>query len=390
MMKRTLLIAILFCFVLPNSMLADSWQEVLIGVEQNNTSLRALRDGVEAEKAENHTGLTLSDPEITYSHYWGSPTSMRARNDLSVSQSFDYAMLFGIKRRAAQSKDQLADIRYEEQRHEVLLQASRLLVNVVYYNRCLAEHRRQQDEMQQAAKLAERAYEEGKISRMDCNKSRILLAELSATIAQEELERQEQLSLLRLLNGGSEVVFADTVYSISPAAFANHTAFAGRSALTNRREQAEQQVAEDELRVARAASVPQLTVGYVSELTREEKFRGVTVGLSVPLWSNKANVRRARARQVAARSEQEDVVSRLQNEYEALRQRAERQQQYVQTLQAQLPALSNAPLLRSAFLRGDVSALDYYSELSADYDFHHRILQAERDYQLLMCELGWF
>lgn len=386
MKKIFFLISILAFMAYPASRcIASPLSDILQQIEQNNTMLRALRDGVEAEKADNHADLTLGDPEISYSHYWGTPTSMGARNDLSVSQSFDYATLFGLKRKAARSKDELADIRYAERRHEVLLQASQLLVNVVYYNRCLAQHQRQQTDMQEASKLAQRAYEAGKISKLDCNKSRVIIAELTATIASEQLEREELLSQLRLLNGGVGVTFTDTTY-----ATLNHACVEGRTALGNRREQAEQQVAEQEVRVARAASVPQLTVGYVSELTREEKFRGFTVGMSVPLWSNRGNIRRAKAQQVAARSEHADVQARLEGEYEALRQRTERQQQYVQTLASQLPAFSNAPLLHAAFLRGDVSALDYYTELSADYDFCHRLLQAERDYQLLRCELSFF
>ncbi len=362
---------------------ADNLMDILQHIEQNNTTLRALRDGVEAQKLENHTGLTFDDPEVEYSHYWGSPTSVGPRNDFSVSQGFDFSTLFGIKRKMARSKDRLADINYEERRLEIWIEACQAFVNVVYYNKCLAQHHRQKDEMQRAVLLSQQAFEDGRISRMDCNKTRLALAEIASNIAEEEMEREELLMRLRFLNGGQAVVLNDTVY---PGA---QSVSRSMKVLTEEREDAEQRVAENELKMARSASAPQLKVGYVSELTREEKFRGVTVGMSVPLWSNRNNVKRAKAQLVAQKSEQQDAMARLQNEYEALRQRTERLQQYAQTLSGNMPVLSSSAVLHNAFQRGDISALDYYIELTADYELLHKALQAERDYQLALATLRW-
>ena len=383
-MKRLFSILTFLFVTSPFISYADNRGTILEKVLANNPTLRALRDGVEAEKLDNHTGLTLSDPEVEYSHYWGSPTAMGARNDLSITQSLDYATLFGLKRKMARSKDELADITYEERCHEVLLEASQLLVNVVYYNRCLAEHRRQQSEMQRAVKLSLEAYEAGRINRLDCNKVRLALSDINSTIATEELERDQCLLRLKYLNGGEAVTFTDTLYVV-PSYMGR-----GKTALSEQRETAEVGVAEREVSVARSAGVPQLTMGYVSELTRDEKFRGFTVGLSIPLWSNRNNVKRAKAQLVAARSEQQDALLRLQSEYEALQQRTERLRLLAQTAAESVPALSNASVLHDAFLRGDVSALDYYIELTADYEFHHKALLAERDYQLALNELSFF
>lgn len=381
-MKRLLLI-FLFSFV-HYGVFADNLTDMLQHIEQNNTTLRALRDGVEVQKLENHTGLTLDDPEVEYSHYWSSPASMGPRNDFSVSQSFDFSTLFGIKRKTARSKDRLADINYEERRLEIWIEACQVFVNVVYYNKCLAQHQRQKDEMQRAVSLSQQAFEAGRINKIDCNKTRLALAEIASNIAEEEMNREELLMRLSFLNGGQAVVLNDTVY---PSAL---SVSRGVKALTEEREGAEQRVAESELKMARSASAPQLKVGYVSELTREEKFRGVTVGMSVPLWSNKNNVKRAKAQLVAQKSEQDDALFRLQNEYDALKQRAERLRQYAQTLLGNVPVLSSATVLHNAFQRGDISALDYYIELTADYELLHKALQAERDYQMALAQLAWF
>lgn len=381
-MKKILILAI-FAMTC-SSLWADDFESILLQIEQNNTTLRAVRDGVEAEKAENHTALTLADPEVEYSHYWGSPSAVGGRNDFSVSQALDFATLFGVKRQMARSKDELADVNYEERRLEVLVEASRLLVDVVYYNRCLDRHRSQQQEMKRAVELSEKAFKAGRINRLDLNKPRLALAELNATVAEEEMLREEALLRLKQLNGGNVVTIGQIDYSV-PQSMAH-----GRLSVIKQREEAEQRVAENELRMAKSQSMPQLTVGYASELTRDEKFRGITVGMSVPLWSNKHNVKRAKALQQAARSEQQDVLFRIQSEYENQKARAERLRQYAQTLAENVPKLSSKVVLHDAFERGDISALDYYLELTSDYELQHKALLAERDYQQALVVLAWY
>lgn len=382
-MKKKLLIWIAsFMMLMPAY--AQKFEDVLLSVEQNNATLRALRDGVEAEKLDNHTGLTLDDPEVEYSHFWGSPSAIGLRNDFSVSQSFDFATLFGMKRKMARSKDELADFNYEEQRLQVLLETSQLLVGMVYLNKCLAHHERQWKDVQQVVSHSKTAYEAGRINVLEYRRAQQTEAELASTICDEQMQLEECQSRLRLLNGGQTVTFNDTIYSM-PQSMSR-----GMQIVVREREDAEQRVAESGVRLAKSSSIPQLKVAYVSELTTDEKFRGFTVGMSVPLWSNKNNVKRAKAQLQASKSERDEALQRLQSEYEALKQRSERLRKYTQVLWEGVSTLSSATVLHDAFLRGDISAFDYYVELTSDYERVHKALQTERDYQLTLATLAWY
>ena len=369
--------------LLPGKMQAEDFATLLQQIEQHNPTLRAVRDGVEAEKLENHTGLTLADPEVEFSHFWGRPAGVGVRNDVSVSQTLDYATLSGMKRRMARSRDELAEVGYEERRLQVLLEASQLMVEVVYLNRCIAEHQKQQEEMQHALKLSEKAYAEGRITRLELNTPRLALAEVHASLCEEEMLREQALLRLRYLNGGQEVTLQDTAYSV-PKSLGR-----GFLAVSRQREEAEQRVAEQEVRMARSAAVPQLTAGYASEMTQEEKFHGFTLGMNVPLWSNRRNVKRAKAQLAAARSEQQDALLRLKYEYEAKKARTERLRAYAASLAGQLTSLSSKEILHAAFQRGDVSALDYYVEIKSDYELRQKFFEAERDWQLAEVELAF-
>ena len=78
--------------------------DVLRTIEQNNTTLKALRQEADARKIENRTDLALPDPEIGFDYLWGSPSSIGVRKDFSVSQSLDMTTLFGLKSKVAGEK----------------------------------------------------------------------------------------------------------------------------------------------------------------------------------------------------------------------------------------------------------------------------------------------
>ena len=65
-----------------SSLRAQTADDYLASVEQNNTTLKALREQAKAEKIGNKTGLTPSNPEVGFGYLWGSPAGA-TDNELS-------------------------------------------------------------------------------------------------------------------------------------------------------------------------------------------------------------------------------------------------------------------------------------------------------------------
>ena len=70
-------------------------EDVLTAVEQNNKSLKALRDLTESQKLENKTGIFLDDPEIGFNYLCGHPSEVGQRHDITVTQSFAFSTILG-------------------------------------------------------------------------------------------------------------------------------------------------------------------------------------------------------------------------------------------------------------------------------------------------------
>jgi len=96
-MKRLIIFLLAFISMTVNAAAQTSIEEVLHEVEQNNTTLVALKQRVNAETIGNKTDLSLPNPEVEFNYLFGSPSSIGNRTDISVTQGFDFPTVYGRK-----------------------------------------------------------------------------------------------------------------------------------------------------------------------------------------------------------------------------------------------------------------------------------------------------
>lgn len=362
---------------------------VLQQIERNNTTLEALRKQTEADKLQNKTGITLPDPEVSFDYLWGDPSSIGNRKDFGVTQSFDIATIAGSRRRVADAQNGLLDVEYRAGRMAVLLEAKQTCIQLIYYNALKAELEQRLAHAQAVADFYDRQLADGNANRLEVNKARLSLSAAQGELRRNEVERTNLLAELQRLNGGEPIVFEQAAYAqpVLPQDFEAwyDEAAAANPVLAYARQNVE--LKRREMKLGKLTGLPQISAGYMSELVPESNFRGITLGLSVPLWSNRNRVKQAKAAVVAAELQQKDATVQF---YERLRN------QYGRTLGLQrtageyrkaLAELDNTQLLRKALDAGEISLLDYIVELGLYYTTVDEALAAERDYELALTEL---
>ena len=362
---------------------------VLQQIERNNTTLEALRKQTEADKLQNKTGITLPDPEVSFDYLWGDPSSIGNRKDFGVTQSFDIATIAGSRRRVADAQNGLLDVEYRAGRMAVLLEAKQTCIQLIYYNALKAELEQRLAHAQAVADFYDRQLADGNANRLEVNKARLSLSAAQGELRRNEVERTNLLAELQRLNGGEPIVFEQAAYAqpVLPQDFEAwyDEAAAANPVLAYARQNVE--LKRREMKLGKLTGLPQISAGYMSELVPESNFRGITLGLSVPLWSNRNRVKQAKAAVVAAELQQKDATVQF---YERLRN------QYGRTLGLQrtageyrkaLAELDNTRLLRKALDAGEISLLDYIVELGLYYTTVDEALAAERDYELALTEL---
>lgn len=367
-------------------------ESVLAAVESNNPTLKALREQTEAQKLANRSGISLANPEVEYAHLWGSPSGIGARNDINVSQEFDLGTVLGIKRRLALSQNNLAELNFSIERTAILLKAKELCYDIIYYNAMFEESSRRLADATATACAYDKLIDQGRANIIDSNKAKINLATAEAETERIESERNAAINELRRLGAGDNFELSVTTVDMPtlPADFESWFEQASKRSPELLYATGAIESADKGITAAKAGSLPTLSAGYMREKVVGEGYQGIKVGVSVPLWQNRNNVKRARAEMRAAQSLRADTEQQLYTQLRSLYIKSAALYSTAKRYNTS-EALRTAPtLLRKAFDEGQLSMLDYFAELSYFYTAKDDMLTATRDYMKSLARLEAF
>ncbi len=366
-------------------------EALLQEIEANNPELKAAAAELEQERLANRSEALLADPEVEFNYLWGA-AGIGNRHDLRVTQSFDLATLSGRRSGKAAGMDELSALKYKARRLEVLQEARRLCVDLVYYHQLLEELRDHLERSNMLVDSYERRMASGDATILDLNKAKLHQASIQGRVNQTDNERLAALARLTALNGGKAPSFIPEDYDADflPADFETWFAEASEQnpVLTYVRKELE--VEQQQLSIDRLSTMPELTVGYMSEIHTEEQFRGVTVGVSIPLWSGANRVKRSRAGVAAAQSRQDAAEQAFYRQLRDLYRQAAAMKANAETLRSSLTDTDYRDFLLSALTRGEISMIDYLVENDLYYEALEQTLDAEREYRQALAELKVF
>ena len=363
---------------------------VLSSIEENNTTLKALREQAEADKLQNKTGIFLDDPEVGFNYLWGNPSNVGNRTDFSVTQTFDIPTITGMKSRLANGRNNLVEWQYKADRMNILLEAKQYCVELVYYNSLLKELYLRLEHAQTIAKGYKDRMDRGDVSILEYNKVNLNLSTIQGEISRMEVERDALLAQLKRLNGGIDVVFNEADYGSRelPLNFNEWYVQAEDKNPVLAYVRNEIEVSQKQVSLSKAMNLPKFTAGYMSEKVVGQRYQGVSLGISIPLWSNKNQVKQAKAAVAAAQSREADTKQQFYSQLQIQYSKAMGLKTTADKYRRSLANVNKTILLKKALDAGEISLLDYMVEMGLYYDNVNQTLAAERDYQLAFAELA--
>lgn len=364
---------------------------VLSQIEKNNTALQALRKRTEADQYGYKAERALEAPEVGFDYLWSSPADIGTRKDISVTQSIDVAALAGARGKLADSRTELSDIQYNIERQKILLEAKQLYIRIVYCNAVNAELSSRIARSEQIEAAYRDMQARGETDMIEVNKAHLAYLSQKNALSRNMVERESLLSELQGLNGGEPVEVNASVIStdeVLPADFGAWYAEASQQIPELAYMKKNVDVNAAEARTTKMANYPSLTAGYMAELVKGSNFRGLTLGLSIPIWSVRSKVRQANASCEAAKLEERDAVTKTYNSFKALYDRAKGLQEISTELSSSLAVSTEAMALTEHKLKaGDISLIDNIMELSLYYSLADEVLATSCDYALALAEL---
>ena len=368
----------------------SSIDQVLRNIETNNKSLQANTKMTDAQKLEAQTGKFLANPSVEWEQMWGNRNNPGSEYTLTVKQSLDFPTTYSNKNKLANLKANTIGFQSAAYRQQLLLNAKQTCIEIIYLRKqkSLLDERLANAETMFA--LYKKRFESGDANQLELNKIQLELlnAQNQSRLNKAALTAAEEQ--LRNLNGGKPITFDATDYPAGEelinfdqlqAAFMD--ADPNLKSLTGN-----QEIANREVKLSRYLTLPKFDVGYKRNAASDHvASNGFMVGVSIPLFENKNTVKKTKAQAEFATASLEDNRLNLKTNLQQLYQQAEALQisraDYAKVLEQQ----RNIELLNKALNAGQLSVIDYFTELSTIYDSHQSYLDVEKEYHSILAQL---
>lgn len=386
---RVLIVSVFVTLFVFSSSAQSNIETVLKEIEQNNSTLSALREQMEARKIGNRTNIFLHDPEVEFNYLWGYPSAIGNRTDVVVSQSFDFPTAYGHRRNIADLKNVNAELAYKSERINLLLSAKQACVELVYYNGLIAVFSQRLENAQKIAETYKIRLDKGDANILEYNKARLNLASMQAELASMQAEQVALQAELRRLNNGKDIELPDDKFyaDVLPADFDEWYSDMESVNSLLQYVKGEVEIGKEQVKLSRALALPKFAAGYMSEKVVGEHFQGVTLGVSIPLWENRNKQKYAEAQVEASQLILEDSKVQFYNRLRSLYLKASVMQQNMEQYRSEIDAARNDHFLQKALDSGEISLLNYLLEIGYYYDALIKAMENERGYQLVLAEL---
>jgi outer membrane protein TolC len=391
-MRAITISAALVVLICSSAISQNSIDSVLSSIEKNNTTIAALRNQADAEIIKSHTGIQLQNPEFGMNYLWGNPTLIGNRTDISLLQTFDFPTSYGYKSKIADIQNGQAELKFQVEKREVLLKANLLCLDMIYRNKLMIEYKKWLINAEELASSYKAKFEAGEISILEYNKSQMNLLSAQKEYQMLELERQSCMAELIAMNGGLPVVLDDTVYPVKilPADFELWYAKAEELSPVIQWFKQENEICKMKEKLNASNSLPKISTGYMSESNPGQKFQGVSLGISIPLWENNNQVKYAKANTTAVLSQESDYKVFLRNKLKTLFDKSVLMQSTLNHYRQTLESVNSTHLLSKALNKGEISFIEYLMELNIYNTGIREYLDTEKEYHRTITDLLYY
>ena len=368
----------------------NSIDAVLRSIEANNKELKANNQLTVSKKLEAKLDNNLPDPSVSYVHQYGNREGMGIQGELVASQSFDFPSVYVQKNKLAKSKAASFDRQGAEFRQQILLQAKEICLDLVLLNqqRALLDQRRQNAE--QLAELYAMRLETGDANILETNKIDLELLNAKTEARMNESARIAKLQELATLNGGIAIDFTDTTY-MSDGDILSFEELCAEAVTSNPQLltlKSEQVAARRQLSVNKSKSLPSFELGYrMNTATGGERFNGFLVGISIPLFSNRNNVKQAKAQALYTDLQLESTTTTVESELHQLYNQSVALKTSMDEYNTVLKSQNSLALLNKAIQTGQISMIEYFVDVTTFYQSMQNYMQLQNEYQKVMAQL---
>ena len=270
-----------------------------------------------------------------------------------------------------------------------MLEAKTVLIELAFLQKKKAIETERRTQSKQVFDQIQELYDKEQVGILDLNKAKIAWIQEQFGVEQIESEIQIVLSKLKTLNGGKAIDGFTLGIDLSTEVAAVETLW--QEKLSNDPSLQGLNAAEtaslQKVKLEKNKVLPNVALGYNYQGVSGSNYSGFYGGLSIPLWNSKNKVKAAEADYEYQQSNTQVITASLYAQFQELYNRYELMRKKYSEYLTTMGNLNSEQLLFKAYMLGEYSYMDYYVELQFYRNALDRMLQMEKEIQMLQAQL---
>jgi len=278
-------------------------------------------------------------------------------------------------------KNQKVLVQYEIAQKKIELNVKLLCVDLI---RCNAMEKLLQQRLIDAETLENSSillFEKGEYNMLELNKAKLNRLNAENMLDLIIIDKQAALERLKSLNGNKDILFTDTVFPMIKDIndFENWYLITKENIPELKVLKYNTEMNKTIERLSFAESLPKLEAGYMSEKVSDEQFQGVTLGITLPLWENKNKSKYAKLITEVSINEEKDREQAYYSQLKEIHNKLIALQENVSKYEATLNESNNSALLLKALDIGEISLINYLTELMFYYESMNKLSEMKTE-----------
>lgn len=364
-------------------------EELLNEIEQNNTELKGYQSFVESQQLENKSVNNLPDPQLSgyYLPYGNNTTD--AYTEYQISQSFEFPTVYAARGKWNDLKSMEIQTAYAKKRQEVLLNAKEFFIELTFLQKQKTIETDRRSQSKQVFDQIQELFNKEQVGILDLNKAKISWIQEQFVVEQIENEIQTLMYKLKTLNGEKPlgVISTETLISAEIGTLENLWQEKLVKDPSLQELNANENASLQKVKLEKTKVLPNVALGYNYQGVNGDNYSGFFGGLSIPLWNSKNKVKAAKANYEFQQSNTQVITTSIYIQFQETFNRYQLMLSKYNEYQSMMRNLESEKLLFKAYMLGEYSFMDYYIELQFYRNASDKMMQMEKELQLLQAQL---
>ena len=139
--------------------------------------------------------------------------------------------------------------------------------------------------------------------------------------------------------------------------------------------------ADAEISLRKKEGLPEFSLGYTSEMVKDDDHYGVSLGVTLPLWGNKGRVKAAKAAKLAADAALDEARHNNAIDLRMKYQKAKALGETALETAKLCRECDNSKDIKRLYDLGNLSVHEYLSQITPLYEMAIRVVEADYAYQ---------